>query len=77
MRSYNEATPAEQAEEYKEIADGLRIGRPFKETGKSEYYGGQETLYLENGRWEGFVSLLRTERRFLKAVEVWENYKPE
>jgi len=57
-----------------------RVNKPEKHThpkkvGDQEYYGFQECQSFMEGRWEGFVTLIKTEAGFIKKMKEWEDFQ--
>jgi len=49
-----------------------REGKPFKDPNMDhDFFGAQEVAYMEEGRWEGFVTLIKTEQQFNRVLNAW------
>ena len=51
------------------VGHGVRYHRPFREKHGAQFTGGQEIETLENGRWEGIVSVCSSQDAIRKREE--------
>ena len=59
------------------VAEPKKFSDPLhsKNVATAEYYGMQECAEMVNGRWEGFVSLIKTKGLFDKRLKEYESAK--